>query len=275
VLHNVGNSVTSLSIEIELAGETASDDRASRHAARVVGLLEDNEANATEWLRTDRIGRGALRILRAALETTARQQGTLAEHIALMHGQLQHVKVVLQTQQEYAGAGRSTERIHVDHFVREAMALQAASMQKHGVEVEQCLEADEHVVADRHKVLQILNNLVKNGAEAQRTQKAPRMLRVVTSRHAEMVRLTVQDNGEGIPADVRERVFQHGFTTKPDGHGFGLHMSALHASELGGCLRLAQAGEFPELRGAAFVLELPVDDTVEPHTGDIAHGALQ
>ena len=46
----------------------------------------------------------------------------------------------------------------------------------------------------------------------------------------------VQDNGWGIPRENLARIFAHGFTTKPDGHGFGLHTSALAATEMGGSL---------------------------------------
>ena len=63
------------------------------------------------------------------------------------------------------------------------------------------------------------------------------------------------DTGVGIPAENMIRIFNHGFTTKKSGHGFGLHSGALAARELGGELRVRSDG--PGL-GATFVLELPV-----------------
>jgi signal transduction histidine kinase len=51
------------------------------------------------------------------------------------------------------------------------------------------------------------------------------------------------------------RLFQHGFTTRASGHGFGLHSGALAAQELGGTLRAESAGEG---RGASFILDLPL-----------------
>ncbi|MRR38778.1 ATP-binding protein, partial [bacterium] len=75
------------------------------------------------------------------------------------------------------------------------------------------------------------------------------------SRDETHVRVSVQDNGVGIAAENFTRIFRHGFTTKPDGHGFGLHSGALAAKEMGGSLQVASAG--PGL-GATFILTLPI-----------------
>jgi signal transduction histidine kinase len=68
------------------------------------------------------------------------------------------------------------------------------------------------------------------------------------------VKISVMDNGIGIPSENLSRIFNHGFTTKKDGHGFGLHSGALAAKELGGTL-IAQS-DGPGC-GANFTLELP------------------
>jgi signal transduction histidine kinase len=68
------------------------------------------------------------------------------------------------------------------------------------------------------------------------------------------VRISVSDNGVGIPAENLTRIFSHGFTTKQDGHGFGLHSGALAAKELGGSLSVQSDGPG---HGATFTLELP------------------
>ena len=67
--------------------------------------------------------------------------------------------------------------------------------------------------------------------------------------------MVVADNGVGIPPENLTRVFNHGFTTRQEGHGFGLHSGALAARELGGAL-IAQS-EGPG-KGAAFTLDLPL-----------------
>jgi signal transduction histidine kinase len=64
----------------------------------------------------------------------------------------------------------------------------------------------------------------------------------------------VRDNGVGIAPENLTRIFGHGFTTKKDGHGFGLHSGALAAKEMNGSLTVHSDGVG---QGAAFTLELP------------------
>ena len=84
------------------------------------------------------------------------------------------------------------------------------------------------------------------GAQAQNeSQRARRQGRLIG----------VRDNGVGIPAENLQRIFSFGFTTKRDGHGFGLHSSAVAAQEMDGSLLAHSDGRG---NGAEFVLELPV-----------------
>jgi signal transduction histidine kinase len=69
------------------------------------------------------------------------------------------------------------------------------------------------------------------------------------------VAISIIDNGVGIPAENLARIFNHGFTTRRDGHGFGLHSGALNARELGGSLNMRSEGAG---QGAEFTLELPL-----------------
>ncbi|MBT5707447.1 MAG: ATP-binding protein [Verrucomicrobia bacterium] len=69
------------------------------------------------------------------------------------------------------------------------------------------------------------------------------------------VRISVIDTGVGIPKENLTKIFAFGFTTRKEGHGFGLHSSALAAKEMGGEL----TGESDGMeKGAAFHLDLPI-----------------
>ena len=128
---------------------------------------------------------------------------------------------------------------------------------RHGVILERRFDPVPPVVADKHKVLQILVNLIRNAKYAVDTSPAPTK-RVIVSIQAptdKQVQIQVQDNGIGIAPENLNRIFAHGFTTKKDGHGFGLHTSALAAKEMGGALHAHSDGLG---LGALFTLELPV-----------------
>jgi signal transduction histidine kinase len=69
------------------------------------------------------------------------------------------------------------------------------------------------------------------------------------------IRIEVADTGVGIPPENLTRIFGFGFTTRRNGHGFGLHSGALAAREMGGSLQAFSQGVG---HGATFTLELPV-----------------
>jgi signal transduction histidine kinase len=148
------------------------------------------------------------------------------------------------------------EIVNVIDLVEDSLRLNAGALVRHGVEVHRDFQAQLVVNLDKHKVLQILVNLVRNAKYA--CEESGRLDRQITLRVADLdgrAAISVIDNGVGIAPENLTRIFNHGFTTRAAGHGFGLHSAALAARELGGSL-IAQS-DGPGL-GAKFTLELPL-----------------
>ena len=94
------------------------------------------------------------------------------------------------------------------------------------------------------------------------------MIRIRIRRLGESrIRLAVEDTGVGLPPENLTRIFGQGFTTKADGHGFGLHSCALAASQMGGSLRAESEGPG---HGATFILEIPLHTASAVGEGDPA-----
>jgi signal transduction histidine kinase len=129
---------------------------------------------------------------------------------------------------------------------------------RHGIKVERDFETLPTIAADKHQILQILLNLLRNAKQAiKQGDEEGRLIRVCIRRLGEnRISLAVEDTGVGLPPENLTRIFAHGFTTKVDGHGFGLHSCALAAGQMGGSLRAESEGLG---HGAAFILELPLD----------------
>jgi C4-dicarboxylate-specific signal transduction histidine kinase len=109
--------------------------------------------------------------------------------------------------------------------------------------------------------VQILVNLITNAKHAVKTGgNTPRQITLIIetldSEGGKRIRFVVRDNGIGIAPQHLTRMFSHGFTTKADGHGFGLHSAANAATEMGGTLRAASEGLGT---GSTFTLELPAE----------------
>ncbi len=121
--------------------------------------------------------------------------------------------------------------------------------------VQECQDDLPILITDKHKVLQILVNLIKNAIDALRdTQINDPEIRVRASSVGEDILFEVIDNGIGISEDKLNKIFQHGFTTKQTGNGFGLHSAANSATELGGTLMVSSHGIG---KGATFQFKLP------------------
>jgi C4-dicarboxylate-specific signal transduction histidine kinase len=168
----------------------------------------------------------------------------------------EHIGTIVKLQQNYTRTPRLNEPTHLVELLEDALRINSAGLTRHEVRVERHLSPVPQLLTDKHKVLMILVNLISNAKYA--LDEAPAEQRCLTLRVeapvAGRVRIEVRDNGMGIAPELLTRIFQHGFTTREEGHGFGLHSSALAAQELGGTLTAHSDGPG---RGATFTLELP------------------
>ena len=160
-------------------------------------------------------------------------------------------------QQSYAKVSGLVETVKVESLVEDALRMNDGALMRHEVQViRDYPDQPVEINVERHKVLQILVNLIRNAKYAcDDSQRADKELTMQVRNGGDQVRITVADNGVGIPPENLTRIFNHGFTTRTDGHGFGLHSGALAAKELGGTLTAHSDGPG---RGARFVLELPL-----------------
>jgi two-component system NtrC family sensor kinase len=146
----------------------------------------------------------------------------------------------------------------VSQLVEDALRMHAPAYERQGVTVVREFSSAPAIMVDRHKVIEILVNLLQNAVQACDTvEPGERKVTVrVGATSAGRVRIEVADNGVGTPPEKLTQIFSHGFSTRKSGHGFALHSGALAAKELGGTLTAESDGPG---KGATFVLELPVE----------------
>lgn len=255
VLHNVGNVLNSVAVSAAELRRHA-DRGVLAELERLEPLLREHEPDLARWLEQDPQGRRLPAYL-AALAARAREERTSLrdENDRLGEG-LGHVSALVRAQQEHAGVAGPAERVNLPGQVECALRLSEDGPGGPPIEVRREFEDVPEVLVPRHRVLEILVNLLRNARQS--LQAAPvqaRRLVVRVANRSGFVRVEVCDNGLGIAPENLARVFQPRFTTKSGGHGLGLHASANAARELGGSLTAHSEGEG---RGATFVLELPL-----------------
>lgn len=186
-----------------------------------------------------------------------------AEHKALLkdaevlRGCVEHASSVIVLPQQMGKPGAEVrELVSASSLVETALKLGRASFKMQGIGIVRDYVHTGAVMADRHRALQILMNLLSNACDALHdSSDGNKRIVVRTACAGNRVRIAVVDNGTGIDPQHLPTLFNQGFTTKRDGHGHGLHSSANWARELGGELTCHSDG--PGC-GATFTLELPL-----------------
>jgi PAS domain S-box-containing protein len=261
VLHNVGNVLNSVNVSASLVIDSLRRSRAPG-LERVVALLKEHESDLGAFVSHDQRGRVLpVYLSQLSRHLTADNQASLRE-LDTLRSNIDHIKDIVTMQQRYAKLGGFAELIDVRHLVEESVRINSNSFERHAVKLEHEFGEVPEIVVDKHKVLQILVNLLRNAKDAcQGSTDREKLVRIHVEKCALGVRISVADNGAGISAEIMSRLFIHGFTTKKSGHGFGLHSGALAAKEMGGMLRAESAGLEC---GATFVLELPLKPPEKP-----------
>ena len=255
VLHNVGNVLNSVNVSANLVDERMRTSKASG-LARVAAMLEEQGDQLGAFIANDERGKRLPAYLaQLSSQLLADREAALKELASLVKS-VEHIKDIVRMQQSYATQCGVVESVAAADLVKDSMQLNAEAFSRHGVTIACEFEEVPAITVDKHRVLQILVNLIRNAKYAcEESGRSDKRVTIRITRCALGVAIVVVDNGVGIPAENMTRIFSHGFTTRVGGHGFGLHSAALAAQELKGSLQVASDG--PGC-GATFRLELPI-----------------
>lgn len=256
VLHNVGNVLNSVNVSASLLQDQVKKSQI-QNLVKATNLLRDHADDAAEFLTHDAKGQRLPGFLIKLGDHLASEQTAWQAELESLNKNIEHIKEIVAMQQSYARLSGVTEALAAQDLVEDAIRMNEAALGRHGVKLVRQFAPVPEVAVDKHKVLQILVNLIRNAKYAMdATGNAEKFLTlIIRSEAPNSVAIIVQDNGIGIAAENLVRIFQHGFTTKTDGHGFGLHSGANAAREMGGNLTVASAGPGA---GATFTLALPI-----------------
>ena len=255
VLHNVGNVLNSVNVSADLVQETLRNSKA-QNVQKAAQLLVDRSDDLADFLTKEPAGQ-KLPAYMAKLGTHLVSENTkLLTEVESLARNIEHIKRVVAMQQRHAKVGGIFEDLDLASLVNDSIAMVFDTMGRKGIDLERQFSHIPTVRLDRHQVLQILINLIRNATQSlDHTERSDKKLTIViVPTDNERVRIIVRDNGVGISKENLTRVFGHGFTTRRDGHGFGLHSGSLAAKEMGGSLQVQSEGEGC---GAQFTLELP------------------
>lgn len=260
-LHNIGNVLNSINTSIYLMKDIIQNSPLDDFQ-RANELLKNHMKDLESFITSDPRGKKLLQFY-LKLETPFDDlQNLIYNHLNRLMDRINLVNEIIVAQQNYAGARPISEELDLADVIDDALKIQLASLEKHAIKIVKNYRALPKAVVQRTKLLYILMNLFNNARDAmQATPENQKILTLTLDEDEESVYLQVTDSGQGIPPEIVKNIFMFGFTTKQEGHGFGLHSCANYMTEMGGRIW----GESPgEGKGATLKLQFWKKNKGEP-----------
>lgn len=258
VLHNIGNILNSANVSIVMLQELLTECQVNK-LENISAMIQKGIVENPEYLLTDNKGKLIPTYLSKLSESLATKYKEMTDEIEELKKHIEHIKDIVLMQNAISGVSGIKENISIQEVCTQAIQMSYSLDEKNTIKIKQSFEFKGSVLVDKAKILQILVNLIRNAKDAlmmRETQESKVInLMVRESTEKGWIEIHISDNGIGIESEYLKQIFSMGFTTKSKGHGFGLHMSAITAQEMGGKLTFVSQGKN---QGATFTLKFPV-----------------
>ncbi len=260
ILQNVGDVLASITLTTGLLKKKNADSKC-QGLAKAVNMIKQHEDGLSEYLLHTEKGTQLLEYLYAVTDCFVQEQKDIEQILIDLSGNVRHVVEVLSVQQDNGKLAGLTEFVVLSEVVQDAVHVILNDAKQYDIKVVCEFEDVPQMAMDRHKIIQIVMSLLSNAKHSLKESEVKDRILSVSTRIMDKnhVSVCVQDNGVGIPNEDMAKLFDYGFSTRPDGHGFGLHTARNAADILGGIITASSDGVG---KGALFVFELPCADIV-------------
>ena len=255
ILHNVGNVLNSINVSATIINQKLSRSELPK-LEKVADMVQENIENLATYITEDVKGRYIPSYLTKVSKRLVNEHQEVLQRVNHLINDVDHVKSIIHMQQEYTKAGGMEVLTTIEEILEDAIRINLAGLGRNNIHLVRDFEESGEIYADKQKLIQVLVNLIGNAKHAlEKNEPDNRNLTIHSYKTQEgTIKIEVADNGIGISKENLLNIFQHGFTTKKSGHGFGLHSGAIAAKEMGGSLTVDSEGEG---LGAKFTLEIP------------------
>lgn len=258
VLHNVGNILNSVNTSSAMITDTMKNSRLKmlREANK---MLRENLDNVDEFILKDPKGKKLLEYYLKLEEPLQDEHKSVTDHSERLYEKIVLINDVIAAQQSYASSGAANSTVDLPQIIHDTFTLYSTSIDRHGIALEEDFEEVSLVSAQKTKLIHVLVNLIKNAKEAMaENDVADRKLKLKLREDENRVILEFSDTGYGVSKENLGKLFNQGFTTKEQGHGFGLHSSANYMNEMEGTIKARSSGEG---QGTTFILTFKKAET--------------
>ncbi|WP_198264341.1 sensor histidine kinase [sulfur-oxidizing endosymbiont of Gigantopelta aegis] len=260
VLHNIGNVINSVNIANQDSFGLLKNSRLPT-LLKTNHLIQDNLEHLSEYINDDPQGKKLPELFNLLCQSLNKDNQLLMENSSRMMQSINIIGNIIATQQKYAKSNLYNESLGLQAVVEDSLDVLDMSFANHDIVVQTHFSEQPNIMVDNAKLHQILSNVLLNAKHSVLNNSMDnRLLEVSLFQEQGFAVLTIKDNGTGIKPELLTDIFQHGFTTKKEGHGFGLHSCANLLGEMGGSIEVVSEGEG---KGACFIIKLPFVDSEE------------
>lgn len=255
VLHNVGNVINSANASVEQLGEQLHNSKVSG-LERAVELLRENSGRIGEFFSQDPRGPKLADYLMKISGVMRQECRANLERVARIRKSLFHIQEIISHQEQWAHRPEFAFETDLAEVFQEVLLLNQDRLDQAGIVTELQVEPKLELMLNKSKLTQVLVNLVRNAIQAmERTAGGARVLTLLARRlDDQSIEIEIQDTGCGMTDEVQASLFHHGFTTKENSQGIGLHYCANAVRTMGGAIAASSGGPG---RGASIRIRLP------------------
>lgn len=254
-LHNIGNVLTSVNTSVSLIRENVLQSQLE-HFSKAINIIKEHDQDIPSFLTNDPKGKLIPKFLYSLSKELERERDALKTEINDLEKNITHIKTIIIMQQSLSGALGFLEKIDIHGVINEALTLNKHAYENSKIEIIHELASINEVTMDRIRLLQVLVNIVKNSIDSVLEGENEDKKIMISTKPIDdkYFKIEVKDNGIGISSENLTKIFYSAFTTKRQGHGYGLHISSIIATEMGGSLIAKSEGKG---KGATLILTLP------------------
>lgn len=255
VLHNVGNAVNTANCCAEVIAERLNNSRLSG-LEKATSLLSEQASNSVHFFSEDPRGPKLISYLVTLTGTLQKEQVENLSELQRLQETIRHIRDAIASQQSHARKSDFRQRVDLQALLNETLLVNEALQKQCGITVTINMPELPLLELNRSRVAQVLVNLERNALLSM--QSVPGQSHELTLNVAvletDTLQIEVRDTGTGFTAEIHERLFGQGFTTRKEGSGLGLHYCVNVIREMGGDITAHSEGPGT---GATFRITIP------------------
>ncbi len=255
VIHDVGNVLNSVNASASVLQEQIRCSKISG-ISRLNSLLKEKDDLDSFFLSEK--GKTIPHYISVLDESLTSERKKMAEDIQSLLENIRHIADVINMQHAHTKGSGLVEKVDISDLMEKSLRIHLKPLEEMNVKIKRDYDDLYLVCLEKNKFLQIIINLIGNAKDALQAKKGKDKILVIRVKKEKIdppkIKIEIEDNGVGIEEKSLSQIFQHGYTTRKNGQGFGLHSSANLAQEMSGTLSAQSKGKD---KGAIFTLTLP------------------